>query len=140
MKWIDYGSKEIGVLVSWRNGLRNTRAREKSKSKSNEVLAVRDSGTPKNDKMMILTVKEAVARVQSGQNLEGFVLEENSMKQVNVRDAMVLSEGGIVIPEQNIFYDDDDIEYDKEIDELVITNEITGLSWEEKARRAKTSL
>ncbi len=90
--------------------------------------------------MIVLTVEEAVARVQSGQNLEGVVLEENSMKRVNVRDAMVLSEGGMVIPEQNIFYNDDDIEYDKEIDELVITNEITGLSWEEKARRAKTSL
>ena len=101
---------------------------------------MRDFGTPKNDLMIVLTVEEAVARVQSGQNLEGVVLEENSMKRVNVRDAMVLSEGGMVIPEQNIFYNDDDIEYDKEIDELVITNEITGLSWEEKARRAKTSL
>jgi hypothetical protein len=90
--------------------------------------------------MMVLTVEEAVARVQSGQNLEGVVLEENSMKQVNVRDAIVLSEGGIVIPEQNIYYDDADIEYDGDIDELVITNEITGLSWEEKAKRAKTSL
>lgn len=90
--------------------------------------------------MIVLTVEEAVARVQSGQNLEGVVLEENSMKQVNVRDAMVLSEGGIVIPEQNIYYDDADIEYDKEIDELVITDEITGLSREEKAKRAKTSL
>lgn len=90
--------------------------------------------------MIVLTVKEAVARVQSGQNLEGVVLEENSMRQVNVRDAMVLSEGGIVVPEQNIFHSDEDVEYDEDIDELVITNEITGLSWEEKARRAKTSL
>lgn len=87
--------------------------------------------------MEILTVKEAVARVHSGQKLEGVILEENSMKQVNVRDAMVLSEGGIVVPEQNIYYNDEDIEYDEEIDELVITGEITGLSWEEKAKRAQ---
>lgn len=87
--------------------------------------------------MKVLTVEEAVARVHSGQNLEGVVLDENSMKQVNVRDAMVLSEGGIVVPEQNIYYNDEEIEYDEDIDELVITREITGLSWEEKAKRAK---
>lgn len=90
--------------------------------------------------MIVLTVEEAVARVQNGQNLEGVVLEENSIKQVNVRDAMVLSEGGMVIPEQNVYYDDEDIEYDEDIDDLVITKEITGLSWEEKAKRAKTSV
>ncbi|MFZ2900440.1 MAG: hypothetical protein WA004_17545 [Saprospiraceae bacterium] len=43
---------------------------------------------------------------------------------------------GIVIPEQNIFYNDEDIEYDEDIDELVITSRVVKLSWEEKARRA----
>lgn len=86
--------------------------------------------------MQILTVKQAVARVNKGQSLEGIVLEENSVKQVNVRDALVLARGGIVIPEQNIFYNDEDIEYDEDIDELVITSGVVNLSWEEKARRA----
>ena len=35
------------------------------------------------------------------------------MQQVNVRDAMVLSRGGIVIPEERIYYDDADIAYDE---------------------------
>ncbi len=48
---------------------------------------------------------------------------------------MILSRGGIVIPEENIYYDDTEIEYDEEIDELVIGKEITGLSWEEKSER-----
>lgn len=86
--------------------------------------------------MQVLTVKEAVVRVNKGESLEGIVLEENSVKQVNVRDAMVLARGGIVIPEQNIFYNDEDIEYDEDIDELVITSGVVKLSWEEKARRA----
>ena len=88
--------------------------------------------------MKVLTVKEAVERVDKGESLEGVVLDESTIKQVNVRDAMVLSRGGIVIPEQNIYYnDDDDIEYDEDIDELVITSGIVNLSWKEKAKRAK---
>ncbi len=87
--------------------------------------------------MKVLTVKEAVELVNRGNNLEGVVLDESTIKQVNVRDAMILARGGIVIPEQNIYYNDDEIEYDEDIDELVITGGIVELSWEEKARRAK---
>ena len=87
--------------------------------------------------MEILTVKEAVQRVNSGGNLEGVVLDESTIKQVNIRDAMVLSRGGIVIPEQNIYYNDEEIEYDEDIDELVITSGIVKLSWKEKAKRAE---
>lgn len=88
--------------------------------------------------MEVLTVKEAVERVIKGGNLKDVVLDENTIKQVNVRDAMELSRGGIVVPEENIYYDDDDeIEYDEDIDELVITSGIVKLSWEEKAKRAE---
>lgn len=87
--------------------------------------------------MKVLTVKQAVERINSGGNLEGIVLDENTIKQVNVRDAMILSSGGIVIPEQNIYYNDDEIEYDEEIDELTITSGVINLSWEEKTKRAE---
>jgi len=85
--------------------------------------------------MKTLTIKEAVERVNKGESLEGIVLDKASMLQVNVRDAMILSRGGIVIPEENLYYDDTEIEYDEEIDELEIGEEITGLSWEEKSKR-----
>ena len=75
--------------------------------------------------------------VNSGSDLEGVVLDESTTKQVNVRDALVLARGGILIPEQNIYYKDDDIEYDEDIDELVVTTGIVNLSWEEKAKRVK---
>ena len=87
--------------------------------------------------MEVLTVKEAVERVNKGGNLKGVVLDESTIKQVNVRDAMVLSRGGIVIPEQNVYYNDEEIEYDEDIDELVITSGIVKLSWEEKAKRVE---
>ena len=86
--------------------------------------------------MKVLTIEEAVARVNAGEHLAGVILDKDSMQQVNVRDAMVLSRGGIVIPEENIYYDDDDIQYDEDIDELTITSGVTDLSWEEKAKRA----
>ena len=87
--------------------------------------------------MKVLTVKEAVERVNRGDNLEGVVLEERTIKQVNVRDAMILARGGIVLPEQNIYYNDVDIEFDEDIDELEITSGIVKLTWEEKAQRAQ---
>lgn len=87
--------------------------------------------------MEVLTVKEAIERINKGGNLKGVVLDERTITQVNVRDAMVLSRGGIVIPEQNIYYDDEEIEYDEDIDELVITSGTVKLSWEEKAKRAE---
>ena len=90
--------------------------------------------------MKTLTIKEAVDRVNSGEDLKGIVLDKESMSQVNVRDAMVLNRGGIVIPEENLFYDDNDIEYDEEIDELVIGREITGMTWEEKSKKFERSV
>ena len=89
--------------------------------------------------MEVLTVKDAVERVNNGGNLKGVVLDESTTGQVNVRDAMVLSRGGIVIPEQNVYYNDEEIEYDEDIDELEITSGIVKLSWEEKAKRAEES-
>lgn len=82
-----------------------------------------------------LTVKEAVERVSNGGDFKGVVLDKESLLQVNVRDAMILSRGGIVVPEENLYYDDNDIEYDEEIDELIIGDEITHVSWEEKSKR-----
>ena len=38
--------------------------------------------------MKVLTVKEAVERVNRGDNLDGVVLEESTIRQVNVRDAI----------------------------------------------------
>lgn len=87
--------------------------------------------------MKTLTVKEAVEWVNAGNNLEGVLLDESTTQQVNVRDAMVLARGGIMLPTQNIYYNDDEIEYDEDIDELVITSGVVKLSWEEKAARAQ---
>lgn len=87
--------------------------------------------------MKTLSVEEAVAWVNSGNTLENIVLEEESTQQVNVRDAMVLAEAGILIPEENIYYNDEDIEYDPEFDEVVWSKEPLQMSWEEKFALAR---
>lgn len=86
--------------------------------------------------MRVLTIKEAVEWVNKGNTLEGVILDLDASKQVNVRDAIVLVRGGMSIPEENIFYNDDEIEYDEDIDELMSTGEIVQLTWEEKAKRS----
>ena len=67
-----------------------------------------------------------------GKSLKGIVLEDINDVQVNVRDAMSLSRQGIVVPEANMFYDDNDIAYDEEIDGLERIGELRKMSWAEK--------
>lgn len=81
---------------------------------------------------MKVKTSEAIAMANEGKSLKNIVLEDISDVQVNVRDAMSLSRQGIVVPEANMFYDDDDIAYDEEIDGLEKIGELRKMSWEEK--------
>ena len=88
--------------------------------------------------MTTLTVKQAVDRVNGGQDLRDCTLDPASLQRVSVQDALVLSRGGIVVPEENLFYDDGALVPDEEIDGLVRGREITGMSWADKARLGTT--
>ena len=81
---------------------------------------------------MKVKTSEAVKMANEGKSLKGIVLEDINDVQVNVRDAMSLSRQGIVVPEANMFYDDNDIEYDEEIDRLERIGELRKMTWEEK--------
>ncbi|AEE51092.1 hypothetical protein Halhy_3232 [Haliscomenobacter hydrossis DSM 1100] len=85
-----------------------------------------------NNKKM--KTEQALAMIKNGESLKGVVLEDLDAVQVSARDALSLARSGIVIPEQNVFYDDADIAYDEEIDEVEWSNENLNLSWEEKAK------
>ena len=82
-------------------------------------------------KMKVKT-SEAIVMANEGKSLKNIVLEDINDVQVNVRDAMSLSRQGIVVPEANMFYDDNDIEYDEEIDGLQRIGELRKMTWEEK--------
>lgn len=86
-----------------------------------------------------MKIEQALAKIKSGESLKGAVLEDVDTVQVSVRDALSLARAGIVVPEQNVFYDDEDIAYDEEIDEVQWSTENLNLSWEEKAKLFKQS-
>jgi len=81
---------------------------------------------------MKVKTSEAIKMANDGKSLKGIVLEDINDVQVNVRDAMSLSREGIVIPEANMYYDDNDIVYDEDIDGLERIGELRKMSWEEK--------
>ena len=81
-----------------------------------------------------MKTEQALAMIKNGESLKGVVLEDLATVQVSARDALSFARSGIVIPEQNVFYDDADIAYDEEIDEVEWSNENLNLSWEEKAK------
>ncbi|MEM9888736.1 MAG: hypothetical protein AAF849_22765 [Bacteroidota bacterium] len=82
--------------------------------------------------MKKIKTKEAIEMADKGLSLKGIILEDIQDMQVNVRDALTLSRSGVVVPEANIYYDDADIAYDVDIDEVDWSEEYVDLSWEEK--------
>lgn len=86
---------------------------------------------------MKLKIEQAIERARKKQSLEGVVIEDLKETQVRAVDALILAEYGIVIPEQNIYYSDDDIAYDPDFDEVTWSKEPLKMTWEEKIRLAE---
>lgn len=69
---------------------------------------------------------------QVGQSLQGVVLTDIQEIQIKATDALLLAQNGLVIPTSQVYYDDDDIQYDIDIDDIQWSKEYSTLSWEEK--------
>ena len=50
---------------------------------------------------------------------------------------MKLAKAGFVVPEEAIYYDDDDIAYDPDFDEIEWSKEPIKMSWDEKIKLAE---
>ncbi|MBK8652421.1 MAG: hypothetical protein IPN20_00380 [Haliscomenobacter sp.] len=59
-----------------------------------------------------ISVAEALKRLESGQTLSGFSIDFERIK-IEALDVMKLSKAGVNVPEEAIFYDDDDIAPDE---------------------------
>lgn len=81
---------------------------------------------------MKLKIEQAIEMARKNQSLEGVVIEDLRETQVRAVDALILAEYGIVIPEQNIYYSDDDIAYDPDFDDVKWSDEPLKMTWEEK--------
>jgi len=84
-----------------------------------------------------MKVKKAIELAKSDKSLEGITIEDLKDTQVKAVDALILAEKGIVIPEQNIYYDDADIACDPDFDEVEWSEKPIQLTWKEKMELAK---
>jgi len=81
---------------------------------------------------MKVKVEQAIEMARNNETLEGLVIEDLMDTQVRAVDALALAEHGIILPEQNIYYNDDDIAYDPDFDEVEWSKEPLKMTWEEK--------
>ncbi|WP_373549475.1 hypothetical protein [Haliscomenobacter sp.] len=85
---------------------------------------------------MKVKVEQAIAMARNNESLEGLVIEDLKDTQVRAVDALALAEHGVLLPEQNIYYNDDDIAYDPDFDEVEWSKEPLKMTWEEKMELA----
>lgn len=84
-----------------------------------------------------MKIEEAIELAKTDKSLEGITIEDLKDTQVKAVDALALAEKGIVLPEQNIYYDDADIAYDPDFDDVEWSDKSIQLTWEEKMELAK---
>lgn len=63
----------------------------------------------------IITVSEALSKIDLGQSLEGFSIDFQRIK-IESLDVMKLSKAGIQVPDEAVYYSDEDIVYDEEFE------------------------
>lgn len=73
---------------------------------------------------------------RNNESLEGLAIEYLQDTQVRAVDALALAEHGVLLPEQNIYYNDEDIAYDPDFDEVEWSKEPLKMTWEEKIQLA----
>ena len=74
---------------------------------------------------------------RNNESLKGLVIADLNVTQVRPVDALVLADHGIMIPEQNIYYNDEEIAYDPDFDDVQWSTEPVKLTWEEKIQLAE---
>ena len=62
-----------------------------------------------------ISVSEAISKIESGKSLEGYSINFERIK-IEALDVIKLSKAGINVPEESIYYDDDDIAFDEEFE------------------------
>ena len=85
---------------------------------------------------MTLSVSEALQRIAAGESVSGCTIDFDRIK-VEALDVMKLAKAGFVVPEEAIYYDDDDNAYDPDFDEIEWSKEPIKMSWDEKIKLAE---
>ncbi len=62
-----------------------------------------------------ISVSEALQRIAAGQPVSGYTIDFDRIK-IEALDVMKLAKAGFEVPEEAIYYDDDDIAYDEDFE------------------------
>jgi hypothetical protein len=73
-----------------------------------------------------ITTDEAIALLKQGETADNIILSDIEEQKIAFRDALLLVENGFLVPTGNITYDDADVQYDPDIDDV---------AWEGKYRK-----
>lgn len=65
-----------------------------------------------------LNVDSAIDLLKSGGSLDEIAISDLSTSKVQMMDALLLARNGYVVPEDNVVYDDDQIQYDPDFDDM----------------------
>lgn len=87
---------------------------------------------------MKVKVQQAIEMAKNNESLKGLVIEDLNDTQIDFGDALALARQGIVIPEQNIYYDDEKIAYDPDFDDIEWSKEPIKMTWGEKFKLAES--
>ena len=65
-----------------------------------------------------INVDSAIQLLKSGGNLDQVIIADLNTSKVSMIDALLLAKNGFVVPDGNIVYDDEQIRYDPDFDEV----------------------
>lgn len=83
------------------------------------------------------SLEEAIEILHGGGSLRGRTIEAFEDRRVSGREALLLSAAGVVVPEGNIDYLDEEVEYDPEFDDATWTRLPAGITLEEQINMAR---
>lgn len=66
----------------------------------------------------IINLHVAIDLIKSGGHLDQVVIADLETSRVGVADALLLAENGFIVPDGNIVYDDAQVQYDPDFDDV----------------------
>lgn len=65
-----------------------------------------------------IDVHSAIDLLKSGGKIDKIIISDLTTSKVKAMDALLLAENGCLVPDGNIVYDDDKVQYDSDFDEV----------------------
>lgn len=65
-----------------------------------------------------IDVRSAIDLLKSGKTIDNVVISDMTTSKVMAMDALLLAKNGFIVPDGNIVYDDDQVQYDPDFDDV----------------------